>query len=178
MWSKMETKRIYLKERTDQAIEELLNMPVKEQMAFLGFDDMDWLTMELRKIKKGLVNKDPGRKKWDMFEKTENRVIGNCGFHNWFAEHERAELGYYLSNHAKGNGYMIEALKKVIEYGFNDMKLHRIEAFISTENEPSIKLIKKLGFRKEGVLRAHYKWQNKLNDSVIFSLLQPEFKAD
>jgi len=75
----------------------------------------------------------------------------------------------------KGRGYMKEAMLPILNYGFESMSLQRIEALISPDNEPSLKLIKRFGFTQEGYLREHYMNDNKLDDSIIFSLLKREF---
>jgi [ribosomal protein S5]-alanine N-acetyltransferase len=73
---------------------------------------------------------------------------------------------------------MLEAITSIVDYGFHKMELNRIEAFISPDNLPSKKLIAKAGFTQEGVLREHYKWENKIYDSVVFSLLKSEYKSN
>lgn len=77
----------------------------------------------------------------------------------------------------QGKGYMQEALACIIQYGFERMLLNRIEAFISSDNLPSIRSVERQGFVKEGVLREHYKHQGKLYDSVVYSILREEYKT-
>lgn len=142
-------------------------------MVFLGFDEPNRLEIELKNIKRNLTNLD-SRKKWDLIERVSGKVIGNCGFHNWLPEHQRAEIGYFLSAGFRSKGFMLEALKQVIDHGFNTMNLFRIEAFISPDNKPSINLIRKLGFSYEGLLRSHYHFNGKIHDSAIYSLLKSD----
>ena len=111
-----------------------------------------------------------------MVYKGTGEIIGGCGFHNWLTEHRKAELGYALTkDEYKGKGLMTEALENVIAYGFGKMNLNRIEACIGPENIPSLKLVKKFGFKEEGYLRQHYFKDNVLQDSIIFSLLKEEY---
>jgi len=84
-------------------------------------------------------------------------VIGSCGFHNWIKNHERSEIGYEIHKQYQNQGYMSEAIKKVINYGFQEMNLNRIEALIDPMNENSIRIVTKNGFKQEGILRGHYK---------------------
>ena len=70
---------------------------------------------------------------------------------------------------------MTEAMVSVIEYGFNAMNLERIEAFVSPNNTPSIKLLKRMKFKEEGFLKHHYFHNNKMEDSMIFALLKSEY---
>ena len=56
----------------------------------------------------------------------------------------------------KQKGLMSEAVEAIIDYGFNALRLHRIEAFIGPDNVASLRLIKKMHFVQEGILREHY----------------------
>lgn len=109
-----------------------------------------------------------------LFKQTDI-MVGWCGFHTWFLLHDRAELGYMLLREQdKRLGYMSEVLPRVLEFGFRQMKLHRIEAIIGPDNVASLKLVAKLGFTQEGVLRQHYKVNDVMDDSILFSLLKNE----
>jgi [ribosomal protein S5]-alanine N-acetyltransferase len=155
-------------------MEKLLEQSTSEQQAFLGIEDIEQLQLELTKMKTRLDNAIPDWKKWDIIELNTKKVIGGCGFHKWYIEHERAELGYHLYEAYRGNGYMLEALQPVIKHGFTEMKLNRIEAFTSPDNEPSKTTLKKLGFKQEGILREHFKSGNQIHDSMVFGLLKSE----
>lgn len=73
-------------------------------------------------------------------------------------------------------GFMKEALPPIIHYGFTQMLLHRIEALVGGENIASLKLIQQNGFVKEGVLREHWKINDIMDDSWMFSLLKWEWE--
>lgn len=70
---------------------------------------------------------------------------------------------------------MTEALKSMLEYGFEKMELNRIQAIIDSENIRSIKLVLRLGFKKEGVLRQNTHFNGQFRDDVVFSLLKKEW---
>ncbi len=107
-----------------------------------------------------------------LIEKESGRTIGQCGYHTWNRLHDRAEVFYGLSNDAdKRKGYMKEALKAVLEYGFGEMNLNRIEAFVADYNEPSVRLLRHSGFRKEGTARGHYLVDGVYEDSDFYALL-------
>lgn len=92
-------------------------------------------------------------------------------------DHERAEIGYVLFEaDYNRKGLMSEAIGPIIEYGFKQMKLNRIEAFIGPKNQASIQLISKLNFVKEGQLREHYCENNRVEDSIVYSLLRKEYE--
>jgi ribosomal-protein-alanine N-acetyltransferase len=171
----METDRLYLREQVTELLKKVLKQSIPEQMIFFGLEDGKQLKQELAKIENKLSRQSADWRKWDLIEKATGTVIGNCGFHNWLPDHERAELGYYLHENYRNHGFMFEALNSIIKIGFDEMNLNRIEAFISPTNLPSVKLITKLGFTQEGRLREHYKHENRIHDSVVYSLLKSEY---
>lgn len=67
-----------------------------------------------------------------------------------FGAFKSAYLGYYMDAEFAGKGYMTEGLDLAIDYAFSELELHRLEANIQPGNIPSISLVKKLGFKKEG----------------------------
>ena len=75
----------------------------------------------------------------------------------------------------KGKGLMTEAIHAIIDYGFNIMNLNRIEALVGIENAPSLKLMEKYSFKKEGVLRQHLHISDQFEDSVMFSKLYCDY---
>ena len=99
--------------------------------------------------------------RWGIELKSENKLIGTCGFHSWNKKHKRAEIGYELNKEYWHKGYMLEALPEIIKYGFETMELNRIEALIYPENEASQKSIEKLGFIKEGLLEEYCLYRGK-----------------
>ncbi|MEY3398130.1 MAG: hypothetical protein RL220_724, partial [Bacteroidota bacterium] len=68
-----------------------------------------------------------------------------------------------------------EAVVAVVDFGFSKLNLHRIEALIGTNNLPSLKIIEKLGFTQEGLLRKHYLVNDVFEDSLVFSKLAEEY---
>jgi len=72
---------------------------------------------------------------------------------------------------------MTEALEAVLEYGFENMKLNRVEALIAEYNIPSLKLLQRFNFQKEGVLRAHYYVDGIAEDSSMYALLSEDWAA-
>lgn len=112
-----------------------------------------------------------------LIDKYTNEIIGDCGFHTWYFQHARAEIGYSLWKEAyKNRGFMKEAIRPIVRYGFEAMKLNRIEAFVSPKNIPSQKLVKYVGFKEEGCLREHYRKDNVIEDSLVFGLLHKDFE--
>jgi len=88
---------------------------------------------------------------------------------------QSASLGYWVGkNHAR-NGYMKEALQILIPTLFIDLRLNRLEAATLEENKASRNLLKKIGFKKEGVLRKYLKINGTWRDHILYGLLEDDF---
>lgn len=110
-------------------------------------------------------------------ERDDDRVIGSCGFHHFDEGFHHAETGYILNRAHWGQGLMPEAVGAIIEYGFAEMDLHRIEAIIDIANERSKNLLLKLGFQYEGNLRQRYYMRGGFEDEHYFGLLRDEWQT-
>ena len=89
---------------------------------------------------------------------------------------QSASLGYWIGEKHSRNGYMKEALKILIPSLFVDLRLNRIEAATLEENIASKNLLKKIGFKKEGVLRKYLKINGTWRDHILYGLLENDFK--
>lgn len=99
------------------------------------------------------------------------KIIGIIGHYRIKHEHYRAEVGYMLFPEHSGKGIVSEALEKVVDYGFNEMKLHSIEAILDPENVASEKVLLKNGFVKEAHLLENEYYEGRFLDSMIYSKL-------
>lgn len=148
-----------------------------EKMVVLGLDGMEALEVEKENYRKGLSTYQKSFCYFQLIDKNTQKIIGWCGYHTWYVKHRRAEIGYSLyEDQHKQKGLMSEALYSILEYGFEVMDLHRVEAFIAPYNIPSVKLIQKFSFVEEGLLREHYLFNGNLEDSAVFSLLKPDWE--
>ncbi|MDI1307647.1 MAG: GNAT family N-acetyltransferase [bacterium] len=108
---------------------------------------------------------------WGITLKNAPKIIGIIGHYRIKPENFRAEIGYMLLPEFNGKGIMPEAVKEVVDYGFNVMKLHSIEAIIDPENFGSEKVLQKNGFVKEAHLKENEFYDGRFLDTVIYSLL-------
>lgn len=98
---------------------------------------------------------EPGnRHRWIVVRKADGQKIGTCGFHLWNKHEHTVEVGYDLKPSFWGNGYMQEALKAIVRFAIDRMDIRRIDACIYPENQRSIAVVEKLGFRHTGVMKA------------------------
>ncbi|MCK1989189.1 MULTISPECIES: GNAT family N-acetyltransferase [Lysinibacillus] len=113
--------------------------------------------------------------RWVIEEAKTKKVIGTCGYLNYEKEHNRIEIGYDLNSAYWGQGIMQETLGKIIHFAFMSMEINKIEAKVEPENKASIRLLGKLNFCQEGVLRQHEFEKGKYVDLVLFSILKSEY---
>lgn len=87
--------------------------------------------------------------RWILTTK-DGRKIGTCGFHCWNTSDGSCDIGYDLNPEFWGKGYMDEALKAILAFARKEMKLKKVNACIYPDNEKSVKLAEKAGFRYQG----------------------------
>jgi ribosomal-protein-alanine N-acetyltransferase len=108
---------------------------------------------------------------WAITLKGSQKLIGIIGHYRISPENYRSEIGYMLLPQFRGKQIIPEAIKKVVKYGFEEMKLHSIEAIIDPANLASEKVLQKNGFKKEAHLKENEFYEGRFLDTVIYSLL-------
>jgi ribosomal-protein-alanine N-acetyltransferase len=116
------------------------------------------------------------RNRWGIVLKSTQRLAGTAGFHRWEKDYRRAEVGYDLAYEFWGRGLMSEALRAVIAYGFERMELNRIDALVYPGNPASLRVLLKLGFQQEGLLRDYFYQDGKFYDHAILGLLKKDWR--
>ena len=129
-------------------------------------------TLELVKKNEDALAKNEGVN-WAITLKENSRLIGTIGFWRIMPEQHRAEIGYAMMPEYHGKGIMQEALSAVLNYGFNAMQIHSVEANINPANEASKKFLEKNKFIQEAYFRENFYYNGQFLDSAIFSLLAP-----
>lgn len=110
--------------------------------------------------------------RWGITLKNSNNIIGTCGFHTLEPDHYKAEVGYDLHPDYWGTGIMSEVLARVVDYGFTEMNLNRIEAFYQPSNLPSKKVLEKNGFIYEGLLKQRFFTKDRFVDVALCAVLR------
>ncbi len=113
---------------------------------------------------------------WKIIDKKSKEALGACGMNAYDAVHEKAEIGYWLLPANWGRGIMQEVLPAMITHLFANWKLHRLEAVVEKGNNASSKLVLKLGFTLDGVLRDAEIKQGKRITLSIYSLLATDHR--
>lgn len=84
------------------------------------------------------------------------------------------EIGYWIAADERGQGYATETVGLLSEWAFHDRQLHRLQARVFEGNEASMRVLKKVGFEREGVLREAYRVEGEYVDATLFGLLADE----
>ena len=106
------------------------------------------------------------------------KMIGSIGLTSHNNYQSRIEISYDLAREYWGRGITTRAVAAVVNYAFEQFHVNRIEAFVSTQNIPSVNLLRKCGFSEEGVLRQHRYHRGRFVDVYSFSLLKEDFIKD
>ncbi|RTY95066.1 GNAT family N-acetyltransferase [Flavobacterium sp. GT3R68] len=108
---------------------------------------------------------------WAITMKGSPKLLGIIGHYRIKPEHYRSEIGYMLLPEFQGKGIISEAVKAVVEYGFNTMHLHSIEAIIDPDNIASAVVLEKNNFIKEAHFKENEYYEGRFLDNIIYSLL-------
>lgn len=115
-----------------------------------------------------------GEPDWGIVYKGDRRLIGACGFVNWSREHDRAEVGFTLHRGYWGRGLAAEAVRALIRFGFERMRLNRVEARCIAENTVSARVMHKAGMTCEGTLRRREFVKGAYRDMKLYAVLAGE----
>jgi RimJ/RimL family protein N-acetyltransferase len=111
-----------------------------------------------------------------MDRSSDGAFIGWCGLTRWNPDYRSASLGYCLSDAAWGHGYATEAARALLRWAFDTLDLNRVQAETDTRNLASARVLEKVGFVREGMLREDCIVNGEVSDSWVFGLLRREWR--
>lgn len=112
---------------------------------------------------------------WAIILKEDESFIGTCSYEKIDSHNLSGEIGYDLLKKYWGHGFMAEALSAIIDYGFESLRLNRIEAHTTAINLASRNLLRRLGFFEEGIFRESSFFRGEFRDDCQYSLLRREW---
>jgi ribosomal-protein-alanine N-acetyltransferase len=171
---KLETERLLLRQETPEdakAVFALFSEPAVTQ-----FHDLDTFTdieeaLQLVERRTKRFESESGIR-WGIVRKRDNALIGSCGF-TWNKQTHSAEVGYELASSSWRQGIMTEALRAILQFGFEQIGLQFVVAEVMLDNIASKNLLEKLGFQSQGILKQHGFWKSKHHDLEHFVLTRP-----
>lgn len=168
----IETKRLFIVPSTMKDTADILEiLSDEETMKF--FVEGTYVQEQVEGI---LMKNEQQVEHYSVILKETNKVIGKISFHPWFMK-QTYELGWIMNKEFTNQGYMTEATKAVLNYGFDTLKLHRIVATCQPENIPSKRLCEKLGMRLEGTFKqCIYVNEHEWWDELFYAILDEEYK--
>ncbi len=111
-----------------------------------------------------------------VYDKLKKQYAGCTRFYNIDAVHKTLMLGYtWYGKDFQGTGLNKNAKLLLLEYAFETLQMERVEFRADVNNERSIRAMKSLGCKVEGVLRQNFAIENKRRDSIVLSILKPEW---
>lgn len=113
---------------------------------------------------------------WGIRRREDDTVIGTCTLYNLDLAHRRGEIGFALARSCWGQGFASEALDVLLDFCFNRLGLHRLEADADPENVASLRALERKGFQREGYLRERWHHLGEVRDAVFLGLLKREWK--
>ena len=180
---KLETERLILRdlEETDlkNLVNEADNLEVSKYLALVPnpYDEKDgeWFINHCKEESK----KEP-RENYELAItlKENNNLIGIIGLTKVDEFNGTATIGYWLGQNHWKKGIMSEAVKRIIEFAFSELNLRRIDIEGYTENEGTHAIIKKFGFKEEGLRKEFTKAKStgKLHDIIQYGLLKKDWE--
>jgi ribosomal-protein-serine acetyltransferase len=105
----------------------------------------------------------------------EGRLVGAVRFNDVNWRHKSTSLGWWVDEASEGRGLVAKAVKVMIAYAFNEMKLNRLEAYCHADNQRSRALAERLGFKHEGTLRSAEARGDGFVDVAVYGLLASEW---
>ena len=174
----LETRRLLLRQATQEDVEDVFVVFCDPKVTqFHNLDTFTHLDEASRVIKLRTKGFESGRGiRWAIIYKENNYLIGSCGF-TWLKEINAARVGYELASQFWRQGIMSEALRAIVQYGFSSREIQFVIAEVMLENAASKRLLEKLGFQSQGILKKRGFWKGKHHDLERFKLMKTEFIA-
>ncbi len=104
-------------------------------------------------------------------------MIGNIRLYDFVDQNRRCDIGYALTQPHWGKGYLAEAMAAVLDYAFAELDLIRIEADIDPRNDASARLLERMAFQREGMMRERWIVNGEICDTAFYGLLKREWES-
>ncbi len=159
-------------------IHELHSLPETDRFNTLGIPETvhttkvileEWLSSKVKVPRTSYI--------FCIESKHDDQFIGLIALNLGKTNYRSGEVWYKTHPAYWGNGYTTEALIKVMEFGFNELQLHRIEAGCAVDNIASIRVLEKVGMTREGMKRQNLPIRGEWKDNYFYAILNKEFNT-
>lgn len=173
-FSNLETERLLLRRITMHDAKEIFaHRSDVNAMKYIGkplAEGLEDAINLIRRMDEGINNNNSIA--WGICLKGEEKIIGSIGYYRINKDHHRGEIGYMIGTEHWGKGIVTEAMKVTLDFGFNELKFHSVEAMVDPDNLASIRVLEKQNFVKEAHFKEDYFFNNKFLDTAVYSLLR------
>ncbi|WP_307893569.1 GNAT family N-acetyltransferase [Bacillus swezeyi] len=173
-------KNVYIRPLTAEDAEACLKLQTDNRSFFEQFsmernDDFYTIEGQKKRLQRFYENMQNDEDYYlGIFHQADDALIGTINlFQILRGSLQSAFIGYFLDEKHNGKGYTTEAAKLIVEYAFEDLKLHRVEAGVMPHNLASIRVLEKAGFHKEGIARKNVKINGKWEDHQLLAVINP-----
>lgn len=140
-----------------------------------GKDELTWLSYRMRLRQYAQAMRADETFPFLVFRREDGVLVGGCTLSNVRrGVTQSCSLGYWVGEAHARHGYMTDAVRGIVTHVFSRMGLHRLEAACLPANEPSRRLLTKVGFREEGYARGYLKINGIWQDHVLFAILEDD----
>jgi ribosomal-protein-alanine N-acetyltransferase len=173
------TKRLHIREVTSADIDnvhKLHSLLETDEFNTLGIPEniqvterilTDWLKLQKQEPRSSYV--------FSIDKSDDNAFVGLIAITVGKINYKIAEVWFKIHKDYWRKGYTTEALRRLLDFGFNDLKLHRIEAGCATGNIASSKTLEKVGFTREGMKRKILPIRGEWKDNYFYAILEEDF---
>lgn len=170
----LKSKRVFLRAPEPDDCDTLINLYHSSRRHFHGYARADF---DRKSFDSMLADSAKDSNEYFLVCRVEDpKIIGTLNFSQIFRKSfQNAYLGYQLFAGFTGNGYMTEAVEIALRYAFTDLQLHRVEANVQPVNKPSIAVLRRNGFAKEGFSRRYLKIGGRWRDHERWAILKEDW---
>ena len=175
----LKSKRLHIRELTSADIDnvhKLHSLPETDEFNTLGIPENIQTTKNILTEWLILQKQEPRISYVFSIDKIENNnFVGLIAINLGKTNYKTAEVWFKIHKDHWRKGYTTEALTRLLDFGFNDLKLHRIEAGCAVENIASIKTLEKVGFTREGMKRKKLPIRGEWKDNFFYGILEEDY---
>jgi RimJ/RimL family protein N-acetyltransferase len=177
----LETERLLIRPNVDEDLDAVYSFQSRDDVTRY----IPWYSRSREEVRQALearklmtdLQKDDDALVLAVTERESGALIGEIYLFLKSTEHRQGEIGYIIHPDSSGRGYATEAARAALRLGFEQFGMHRIVARCDARNEPSWRVMEKLGMRREAHLRENERFKGEWSDEIIYAMLDREWEA-
>lgn len=174
----LHTPRLILRELHEDDLEALRDFETRPEMHDYERETIpgEDITREFLRNAEQRAQDDPRTQYWlAVTIRPDDRVIGHVSLRCNHHDIQEWEVGWAIHSAHWGKGYATEAARALIHFAFTELQVHRVVAFCNAHNTASVRVMEKLGMRKDGHLRETRRWRGGWSDEFVYAVLDHEW---